>query len=325
VSSEAISPAGSARLRDEFDSLRHALVAHCYQMTGSYQDAEDVVQETYLRAMRGLEAFEGRSSLKTWLYRIATNTCITELNHRSRRVLPAGLGPPANNPDARVFDDQSIAWLEPLPDAVLSDPGEVVVMRESVRLALIAALQHLPVRQRAAFLLREVLSWSAAEIAEMLDISVPAVKSLLQRARKRLDELDLHDQPLQTPVPEFERALLDRYIAAFQAQDTAAIRAVIHDDFSLEAVPHPVWFKGVNVCIPFLERHAFPSTGGAVRLLPTRANGQPAAGSYRADTSGILRADGLWVFTMTADRFSRAVKFLDPSLVTAAGLPARLS
>ncbi|WP_414641764.1 RNA polymerase subunit sigma-70 [Amycolatopsis sp.] len=309
---------GDVRLRDEFDSLRPALVAHCYRMTGSYQDAEDAVQETYLRAARGVDAFEGRSSLKTWLYRIATNTCLTELKHRSRRVLPAGLGAPASDPDARIFGDDSLAWLEPLPDAVLDDPGEVVVRRESVRLALVAALQHLPARQRAAFLLREVLSWSAAEIAETLGVSVPAVKSLLQRARQRLDELDLDVEP---PDADFERELLDRYVAAFEAADTTALRAVIHDDFSLEAVPHPVWFKGVRVCLPFLERNAF---GVKFRLLPTRANGQPAAGSYRPDAAGVLRADSLWVFTAAGRRFSRAVKFPGPGLVTAAGLPARL-
>ncbi len=302
------------RLRDEFGSLRPALVAHCYRMTGSYQDAEDVVQETYLKAARGVDAFEGRSSLKTWLYRIATNTCLTELNHRSRRVLPSGLGAPSDDPGAHVFADDSIAWLGPLPDAVLGDPGEVVVRRESVRLALVAALQHLPPRQRAAFLLREVLSWSAAEIADVLGISVPAVKSLLQRARVRLDELD---PEARLPEPA-ERALLDRYIAAFETEDTAALRAVIQDDFSLEAVPHPVWFRGVGVCLPFMER-AFAGRGGAVRLLPTRANGQPAAGSYLRG-----RADGLWVFTITSGRFARAVKFHDPRLVTVAGLPARL-
>jgi RNA polymerase sigma-70 factor (ECF subfamily) len=215
VSSEVISPMGGVQLHDEFDRLRGALVAHCYQMTGSYHDAEDVVQETYLRAARAMDGFEARSSLKTWLYRIATNTCITALNHRSRRVLPAGLGAPTDDPDAQVFKDESVAWLEPLPDSVLdhgnSDPGEVVVLRESVRLALVAAQQYLPARQRAAFLLREVLSWSAAEIAETLDISVPAVKSLLQRARARLGELDLLDQRLEAPDLELERALLDRF------------------------------------------------------------------------------------------------------------------
>ena len=325
MSSEAISPESSVALHDEFGRLRDGLVAHCYRMTGSYQDAEDAVQETYLRAVRGMEGFEGRSSLKTWLYRIATNTCITALHHRSRRVLPAGLGAPATDPDAPVHADESIAWLEPLPDAVLahrdSDPGEVIVMRESVRLALIAALQYLPVRQRAAFLLREVLSWSAAEIAETLDISVPAVKSLLQRARSRFDELDLADQRPSAPDLELERALLDRYIAAFEAGDAAAIRTVIHDDFSLEAVPHPVWFKGVHVCVPFLERNAFT---GDYRALPTRANGEPAMATYRRDASGDLVAGGLWVLTVVDGRFSRAVNFHDPRHVTAAGLPARL-
>ncbi|MGW4061533.1 RNA polymerase subunit sigma-70 [Amycolatopsis sp. NPDC004747] len=308
-------------LRDEFGSLRPALLAHCYRMIGSHQDAEDAVQETYLKAAKGVDGFEGRSSLKTWLYRIATNTCLTELNHRGRRMLPAGLGAPSDDPGAHVFADDAVAWLGPLPDAVLGDPGEVVVRRESVRLALVAALQHLPARQRAAFLLREVLSWSAAEIADALGVSVPAVKSLLQRARVRLDELDLDGPP--ELGPEDERALLDRYIAAFEAEDTAALRAVIRDDFSLEAVPHPVWFRGLAVCLPFLDR-AFAAPGGAPRLLPTRANGQPAAGSYRLDASGVRRADGLWVFTITGGRFARAVKFHDPRLVTVAGLPDRL-
>jgi len=324
VSAEVLPPLTSVRLHDEFGLLRAGLILHCYQLTGSYQDAEDVVQETYLRAVRGLEGFEGRSSVKTWLYRIATNTCITALSHRSRRVLPAGLGAPSADPGVRVYSDESIAWLEPLPDALHhrrnDEPGEVVVMRESVRLALIAALQYLPVRQRAALLLREVLSWSAAEIAETLDISVPAVKSLLQRARKRLDELDLEGERLEAPDLELERALLDRYITAFEAGDSAAIRAVIHDDFSLEAVPHPVWFKGVHVCIPFLER-TFASTRGNVRLLPTRANGQPAMAGYRRDASGELRADCLWVLTVVDGRFSRATKFEGASHVVTAGFP----
>ncbi|KOV87276.1 RNA polymerase sigma70 factor [Nocardia sp. NRRL S-836] len=300
------------------------MIAHCYRMTGSYQDAEDVVQDTYLRAMRAVAGFEARSSLKTWLYRIATNTCITALNHRSRRVLPAGLGGPSDDPDAHVFDDESVPWLEPLPDALLGDPGEVVVRRESVRLALVAALQYLPVRQRAALLLREVLSWSAAEIAETLGVSVPAVKSLLQRARKRLDEQQV-PEPRATP-PELERALLDRYITAFESADVTAIRAVIHDDYRLEAIPHPVWFRGLDVCLPFLERHAFAAPRGTVRLLPTRSNGQPAAAGYRLDpVSGLLHADGLLVLEVTDGRFSHAVKFTDPALVTAAGLPAVLT
>ncbi|GAB2831426.1 RNA polymerase subunit sigma-70 [Lentzea nigeriaca] len=311
----------SVPLHDEFELVRDGLLAHCYRMTGSYQDAEDAVQETYLRAVRGVAGFEGRSSLRTWLYRIATNTCVTALSHRSRRVLPAGLGTPATDPGVRVYSDESIAWLEPLPDAVLhhDEPGETVVLRESVRLALIAALQYLPVRQRAALLLREVLSWSAAEIAETLDVSVPAVKSLLQRARRRLDELDLTGLRPEPPDLEIERALLDRYVTAFEAGDSAAIRAVIHDDFSLEAVPHPVWFKGVHVCIPFLER-VFASPGWKVRLLPTRANGQPALAGY----DSALRAECLWVLTVVDGRFAGATKFENPALVTAAGLPARL-
>lgn len=325
MSSETISQVSGVRLDDEFERLRDGLVAHCYRMTGSYQDAEDTVQETYLRAVRGMAGFEGRSSIKTWLYRIATNTCITALNHRSRRVLPAGLGAPATDPDTRVYSDESLAWVEPLPDTIFnhrdSDPGDVVVMRESVRLALIAALQYLPVRQRAAFLLREVLGWSAAEIGQTLGITVPAVKSLLQRARRRLDEVDPAAQRTAPPDLELERALLDRYIAAFEAGDAAAIRAVIHDDFSLEAVPHPTWFKGVGVCLPFLARNAF---GRGTRFLPTRANGQPAMASYHRDASRDLLATGLWVFTVVDGLFARAINFHDSRHVTAACLPAAL-
>jgi RNA polymerase sigma-70 factor (ECF subfamily) len=296
-------------------------------MTGSFHDAEDVVQETYLKALRGLRTFEGRSSLTTWLYRIATNTCLTSLRHRSRRVLPSGLGAPADDADVSIRDDHTVSWLEPLPQAAAgstaTDPGELAVLRDSVRLALIAALQHLPPRQRAALLLREVLSWSAADIAETLDVSVPATKSLLQRARARLSEVDEEDADPRPLADEVEEALLRRYITAFEAGDADAIRTVIHDDFALEAVPHPVWFQGVRTCLAYWRRRGFGAPG-TVRLLPARANGQPALGIYRADDEGVLRATSLVVLTRAGTRFTRATAFIDPTLVTACGLPASL-
>lgn len=319
--------ATASTLEGDFTKHRAALVAHCYQMTGSYQDAEDLVQETYLRAARGYSAFEGRSSVKTWLYRIATNTCITALGHRSRRVLPSGLGAPSADPDSPIIDDESVSWMQPLPDAVLDlshgDPAELAVVRESVRLALVAALQVLPPRQRAAFLLREVLSWPATEIADTLGVTIPAVKGLLQRARTRLAEVDLADRASRPLEDEAERALLDRYVAAFQDADPAKIKDVIHDDFALESVPHATWFQGIGTCLPFLEQRGFEPAGKA-HLMSTRANGQPAFGLYRLDDGGAFVASALVVLTTRGNRFARSTSFPGADLVEAAGLPRLL-
>lgn len=311
----------------EFDALRGGLLAHCYRMIGSHHDAEDVVQEVYLRARKGIAAFEGRSSVKTWLYRIATNACLTALKHSSRRVIPSGLGAPSGDPDAQSGEQLAIPWLEPLPDAALaragvSDPVHVVLEQESVRLAFVAALQHLAPRQRAVLLLHEVLAWKAQEIAEALDISVPAVKSLLQRARSRLDEV----KPARTDVPaseEVERELLDRWIRAFEASDIGAIEKLVHDDFTIEATRHTTWLRGITVCLPFVERRLFRQPG-ELRFLATRANGQPAAASYRRDASGNYRASHLVVLTVVGERITRSTNFLGAEHVLAAGLPAVL-
>lgn len=317
----------SAGFEVEFDALRGALVAHCYRMIGSYHDAEDVVQEVYLRARKGLAAFEGRSSVQTWLYRIATNACLTALKHRSRRVIPSGLGAPADDPEAPVGDQLAMSWLEPLPDAALaragvSDPVHVVLERESVRLAFVVALQYLPPRQRAVLLLYDVLVWKAQEIAEALEISVPAVKSLLQRARSRLAEVapELSDPPVPQEV---ERELLDRWIEAFEASDIGAIEKLLRDDFAIEATPHSTWFKGLAVCLPFIERRSLRRPG-ELRLLATRANGQPAAAAYLRDDAGVLRASHLVVLTVVGDRVAKATNFHGADHVLAAGFPAVL-
>lgn len=315
------------RLDEEFQGLRGALLAHCYRMVGSYDDAEDLVHETYIRARRGIEGFEERSSLKTWLYRIATNTCLSARQSRHRRVLPSGLGAPNGDPHAPTPPDPSAAWVQPLPDALWQpdplDPSEVVALRESVRLAMIATLQYLPPRQRAVFLLREVLEWPAADVATAMEISVPAVKSLLQRARARIAEV----QPgpaLESVQAARERDLLERYMRAFETSDIHAIEAIIHDDFSIEVPPSTVWFKGKATCLPFLKRQALGRPGDW-RLRATRVNGQPAAASYNRDEYGRYRAFCLCVLDVEGDKIQRVTVFKGPAAVVAAGFESVLA
>jgi RNA polymerase sigma-70 factor (ECF subfamily) len=301
-------------LDQEFDHLRGALLAHCYRMVGSFQDAEDLVQETYVRARRGIGGFEERSSLKTWLYQIATNTCMSALGHRERRVLPSGLGAPSADPNVSITSDHGVSWLQPLPDAAVNDPAEILVTRESVRLALTVALQQLPPRQRAAFLLREVLSWPAEDIATTLGITVPAVKSLLQRARSRMGAVADESAP-----GEIERDLLERYMAAFERSDVRALEEVIHADFRLESTTHRTWFEGIAVCLPFLQRSM--GAPGSARLVATRFNGQPGFLSYRNDGQGDHLLTGVSVLTVRDDRIAALTNFKDEGLLAALGVP----
>ncbi|MFK4087537.1 RNA polymerase subunit sigma-70 [Kribbella sp. NPDC020789] len=312
---------GAEVLEAEFARLRGPLLVHCYQMVGSYDEAEDLVQDVYLRARRGLDGFEGRSSLKTWLYRIATNACLTALHSRNRRVLPSGLGAPSNDPDTPTPPDPSVSWLQPLPDAAWSDPGETVVRRESVRIALVSMLQNLAPRQRAVFLLREVLDWPAADVAVTLDLNVTAVKSLLQRARVRLKELG-HEPP---PQPgEHDEELLARYIKAFETSDVKAIERLIHEDFRLEVAASRTWFKGIATCLPYLQRYALGRPGDW-RMQPTRVNGQPAAASYHLGDDGRYAAFCLCVFEI-ADGTIRGVTLFDGARAfAAAGFPLSLT
>ncbi|GAB3761822.1 RNA polymerase subunit sigma-70 [Microlunatus parietis] len=316
-----------AEFEREFEALRSALLAHCYRMVGSYHDAEDLVQETYLRARRGIGDFEGRSSVKTWLYRIATNACLTALQHHSRRFLPSGLGAPSGDPDAPVGTDSTVAWLEPLPDAALGrsggDPAAEVVERDTVRLALIVAFQHLAPRQRAALLLREVLGWPAAEIAAAMGIGVAAVKSLLQRARVRIAEVRADQEIAEPPDSARDRELLDRWISAFERADVRDLESLISSDFSLEAAGHTTWFRGLAVCLPFLARRQF-RPAGQLRMLPTRANGQPAAAGYLRQPDGSYRADHLTVLTIAGGKIIKVTNFLGERPVRDTGLPATM-
>ena len=257
-------------LTDAFERERGALLAHVYRMLGAFHEAEDVVQDTYVRALRGWNGFENRSSVRTWLYRIATNACLTALDGRARRALPSGLGP-----------DDTAAWIEPFT----ADPADLLTAREGVRLAFIAGLQYLPPRQRAVLLLRDVLAFSAAETGELLELSVPAVKSALQRARARLDEVAPGRDDVLEPADPRAREMLDEYMAAWESSDVAAFRQMLRDDARIESVGNREWAAGLDQCLAM----AGPAMGepGDWRMTPAVVNGQPAAAVwYRGEPFG---------------------------------------
>ncbi|WP_328870346.1 sigma-70 family RNA polymerase sigma factor [Streptomyces sp. NBC_00287] len=313
--------------REEFvrltDPYRRELLAHCYRMLGSVDDAEDLVQETYLRAWRSYDGYEGRASLRTWLHRIATNTCLTALEGRARRPLPAGLGEPSQAPEeplrAPVTD---VPWLQPLPDTLV-DPASVVAARGSLRLALVAALQHLPARQRAVLILRDVLAWRAPEVASLLGTSTAAVKSSLQRARARLEELAPEEDLVEEPSAAADREVLDRYVAAFENADMDALLALLRDGVELEMPPYLEWFRGAKEVHRFLVARAHEK--GTLRMLPTRANGQPAVAMYVRGTDGVLRAHSLQVLTVEEGAVGRITAFLDTEVFGRFGLPGVLA
>jgi RNA polymerase sigma-70 factor (ECF subfamily) len=311
-----------ARLTDPF---RPELLAYCYRMLGSVHDAEDQVQETLIRAWRSWGGFEGRASVRTWLYRIATNACLRMIENRGRRPLPSGLGAPGNDPDAPLNAARpEVPWLQPVPDALLraepGDPASIVASRQSMRLALIAALQYLPARQRAVLILRDVLGWQASEVAELLEVSATAVNSALQRARAHLQRADLAEDDIREPADGDTRALVDRYAAAFESADVAALMRLISDDAVLEMPPQPTWFAGRELVGRFLASRVLDEPGRFV-MIPTAANGQPALATYMRDSDGIHRAHAIQVLTITAATVARIASFNDPGLLAAFGLP----
>jgi len=314
--------------RDDFarltDPLRPELLAHCYRMLGSVHDAEDQVQETLIRAWRSYGDFEGRSSLRTWLHRIATNACLRALENRARRPLPSGLGGPGEDPDAPLPAWRpETAWLQPFPDALLpvpADPAAVAVSRASMRLALIAALQYLPPRQRAVLILRDVLEWRAAEVADLLDTSTTAVNSMLQRARTQLRLAAPDADRLREPDDRRLRELLTRYAAAFENADVAALTGLLREDAVLQMPPQPTWFAGREQVARFLGARVLQRPGD-FRMVPTAANGQPALGAYLRDDDGVYRAHAIQVLTVTASGIAQIVSFNDAGLLPAFGLP----
>jgi RNA polymerase sigma-70 factor, ECF subfamily len=314
--------------REEFarttEPFRRELLAHCYRMMGSLDEAEDLVQETYLRAWRSHAGFEGRSSLRVWLYRIATNACLTALEQRGRRALPSGLGAPSDDPAGPpVMAGPEVSWLEPIPDALVTgpaeDPAAIAVARESLRLGLIACLQYLPARQRAVLILRDVLAFPAAEAAAMLGTSTVAVKSTLQRARARLAQVAPAAEEVSEPAEPEVRALLEAYIAAFENADPAALERVLRKDAALEPVGSLSWFSGRDTCLRYITQ--FLGGPGDWRMTATMANGQPAAAAYLRGSDGIHRAFGLAVLTVTATGIARITVFGDPGLVARFGFP----
>ncbi|MEV0283747.1 sigma-70 family RNA polymerase sigma factor [Kribbella sp. NPDC050820] len=314
------------RFTDETERFRRELLAHCYRMVGSAHDAEDLVQETYLRAWRSYSGFEGRASIRSWLYKIATNVCLRAMEPRPIRVLPSGLAGPYDGPDRAPSPTEpgEVSWLEPLPDRWIAppadDPAAVVVARESVRLALVASLQHLPARQRAILILREVLAFSAAETAEILDTTTAAVKSGLQRARARMDTLAPEPAELLEPTDQRARALLDGYIAAFERSDAGLLEQVLRADATLEATPFRDWQSGRPMCIHILDTYVLGAPGDW-RMIATTANGQPAAVVYHRNANGEFRADGAVVLSPTPTGISSVIKFHDPALVARFGFP----
>jgi RNA polymerase sigma-70 factor (TIGR02960 family) len=303
------------------EPFRRELIAYGYRMLGSVDDAEEVVQDVYLDAWRAYDGFEGRSSLRTWLYRIATRAFVKAIERRKRRPLPSDLHAPAADPTARVVaGDPELMWLQPAPDSLLaattSDPGTVVAARETMRLAFVAALQLLPPRQRVVLILREVLGWSAAEVAALLDLSVAAVNSALQRARSHLPA---DTDSLVQPSDKRQRELLDRYVAAFQNADVDELVAVLTEDALYEMPPFLTWFQGSAAITSFLgpRMRGF----GKTPVIRTSANGQPAVALYPATADGQYRLHALHVLSLGSQGVGRIVAFMDIAALHRFDLP----
>jgi RNA polymerase sigma-70 factor (ECF subfamily) len=308
---------------------RVELTGFCYRMLGSAFEAEDAVQETFLRAWRGFNRFEGRAALRSWLYRIATNVCVDMLNRRERRARPMDLGP-AWNPDGPVGRTlPEVTWIEPVPDGLVvpaeGDPAEVAVSRETVRLAFVAALQHLPPRQRAVLILCEVLRWQAAEVAELLETSVASVNSALQRARATLEASGVSSTDPAPAMDESQRELLSRYVEAFERYDMDALTSLIQEDATQSMPPYELWLSGRE---NILRWWLGPGAGcRGSRVIPTMAaNGSPAFGQYRPSDSGSgYDPWALQVLEIANGRIVELTFFLDTErFFPLFGLPARL-
>jgi RNA polymerase sigma-70 factor (ECF subfamily) len=315
-----------AIVADELERHRPGLTAHCYRMLGSAFEAEDALQETFIRAWRGFDRFEGRAALRSWLYRIATNVCLDLLNGRGRRAVPMSLVPPSSGDGDLGPPLTESVWVTPIADRRLigadADPAESVAARDQVRLAFIAALQHLQPRPRAVLLLRDVLGWHADEVAEALDTTVTAVHSTLRRARRTMAERDTA-RDAGPALGESEWSLVARYVDAFQRFDIDALVALLRDDATLSMPPIPGWLHGRAAIGRFWRGEGSGCRGS--RLLRTRANGLPALGSYRPAPGGGYEAFAIQVIESEGGRITGLHAFLEPRLFPLFDLPDHLA
>jgi len=316
---------GGQALAEDLEQYRRELTGYCYRMLGSVFDAEDAVQETMVRGWRGFENFEGRSAIRSWLYRIATNVCLDMLRGSQRRASPIDMGPSRASDSFTGTTLPDHAWLQPVPDARVlpesGDPAEVAASKESVRMAFVAALQYLPARQRAVLILREVLRWQAAEVAELLDTSVASVNSALQRARATMSERGSGE-----PVPDVangdQRALLARYVDAFERYDITSLVSLLHEDAVMTMPPFDFWLHGAEEMGKFFRGPGEHCRGS--RLVATEANGCAAFGSYAPAAGSGREPWALQIIEVSGDRIVGHHNFIDPALFAVFGLPARL-
>ena len=315
-------------LEAELEQHRGELTGYCYRMLGSPFEAEDAVQETLLRAWRGLERFEGRAALRSWLYRIATNVCLDMLEGGNRRARPMDLGPARAPVESNLHTLPEAAWLQPIPDSLLAadgDPAEVAVNRETIRLAFVAALQHLPPRQRAALILCEVLRWKAKEVAELLGMTVASVNSALQRARATLQSSGVSAYDPAPPMDAARQALLARYVRAFESYDLSALTSLIKEDARQSMPPYDLWLRGRADILAWWFGPGIGCRGS--RLVPTvGANGRVAFGQYKPSVSGSGHDPwALIVLELGANQIEEFTFFLDTeALFPLFGLPPHL-
>jgi RNA polymerase sigma-70 factor (ECF subfamily) len=324
-----LAPGASGELELQLEAHRRELNAYCYRMLASSFEAEDAVQETMIRAWRSIDRFEGRAALRTWLYRIATNVCLDMLNGRERRARPMDLGPAREPVAANLNTLPEVTWIEPIPDSSVvsegGDPAELALSRETIRLAFVAALQHLPAQQRAVLILREVLRWKASEVAELLDTSVAAVNSSLQRARATIEANDISQSDGLQPMDEAQRALLARYVDAFERYDIESLTALLHEDATQSMPPYDLWLSGRDDILTWWFGPGSGCRGS--RMVPTvAANGSPAFGQYKPSADGEgYEPWALQVLEIKDGRFVELSFFLDTArLFPLFGLPAGL-
>jgi RNA polymerase sigma-70 factor, ECF subfamily len=325
MSADSAAAGSSQALAENLEQYRRELTGYCYRMLGSVFDAEDAVQETMVRGWRGIEGFEGRSAMRSWLYRIATNVCVDMLRGSQRRARPMDMGPSRTTDSFTGATLPEHVWLQPVPDAKVlpesGDPAELAEAKESVRLAFVAALQYLPARQRAVLILREVLRWQASEVAELLDTSVASVNSALQRARATMAARET-DEPVAEVVSGDQQSLLSRYVDAFERYDISTLVSLLHEDAVMTMPPFDFWLRGHAEMAKF-----FVGPGGACRdsrLVATEANGCAAFGSYKLDPGGGRSRWAVQVIEISGDRIIAHHHFVDPRLFDAFGLPASL-